>query len=69
MAIPKVIFTTAAHVRIASMNVGGYGAKAVWSQAADKPCMSIDPVSRLVNTDEIDPRCGGRDPNKNCPEK
>lgn len=38
----------------------GYGAHVVWQQAVEKPCMSIDPASGLVNTGEIDPKCGGR---------
>ena len=35
----------------------GYGATFSWPQATEKPCMSIDPVSGLVNTSEIDPKC------------
>ena len=39
----------------------GYGLT-VFSQAVEKDCPSIDPTSGLVNTDEIDPKCGGRKP-------
>jgi RHS repeat-associated protein len=46
----------------------GYGALVVFPQAVGKPCPSIDPVSGLVRTDEIDPSC--REPEKKCePEK
>jgi RHS repeat-associated protein len=35
----------------------GYGAIVTFPQATGKPCPSIDPVTGLVNTGEIDPGC------------
>lgn len=35
----------------------GYGAVINFYQAVEKPCPSIDPVSGLINTSEIDPKC------------
>jgi hypothetical protein len=40
----------------------GYGAIIAWRQLKGKSCPSIDPESGLVNTNEIDPKCGGPDP-------
>jgi RHS repeat-associated protein len=35
----------------------GYAGKVVVPQAVGKPCPSINPVSGLVNTNEVDPKC------------
>jgi hypothetical protein len=42
----------------------GYGGIVTFPQAVGKPCPSIDPITGLVRTDEIDPNCRPPQPDK-----